>query len=435
MCHIAIDDYCMRKILLPDRRLIALRLPVAMHTIADLRKLAQETGANVIWIMPDTNASLSLEEIDGYKLTISYDDSERNRMPRWALIKHAGKEVQVGWSHHFGWKVEKPLDILASVDYVETAVGTHLEWSPVHYGRTIFRQKYHANNTLRAKIAESEIDLLELPFMESACAIQWKHAEIGMCARSGYFWHHVDRRSSYPTSAKSVYVGLGTPIHVGPEHNRKSTTEIGIYRIKWNINMSDFDGKCLPLIVSEGREWVTHDLLNMLDSRGYEWELQEAWIYERSCQLLRSWADKMFDYRKDLRDEKKYVYQRARENAENTIKLASNGFLGSLGSDKFKQFRRPDWYVSVIGKARTTVLGALHKFRRFNPVLVCADDIWFASREPDIEKALCDVFVRRDEPGGFRPKGTVTMDDDVMENLRSSMSVVEMHTYLKGIEK
>jgi hypothetical protein len=427
-----------------DRHVHKYVLSQPISNIVDAWKVGRPLGINRFWVLPgshfDSLRDRVVQATEDYKLTITYNDMEYQTGVRFAVCKKDGYEIALGWTDHFGWEVDCSLDILSTIDYLEkTPISEKKKlevlWSPVHMGRTVFRGKYHANDTLQEKIKECSFDLHELPYGESACAIDWKSGMVNELVKEGMYLHHVDRNSSYPTSAKSVYVGIGDPYHVTKGDEKIVPMEGGIYRVTRNVNERVFDDVRLPLIIPLGRQWVTYDILHLAMSAGYEIDILEGWEYSEAVPLLRTWADKMFSYRKEVRENVSgYVYERGRKNAENTVKLMAVGTLGSFGSKHFKQFRRPDWYASVIGKARVTILNALARFQKYNPVLVCKDDLWFATGGSDTEREMPELFIRSTQPGGFKVKGIVPVDTAVLEVLQSSRSVVTIHTNLKGRE-
>jgi len=408
-------------------------LTVVIAHLTDLWGVAQQLQTYRLWITPSALKGLIIDDSnEEYKVKISYENEVKKEQPRYALVKKNGVEVAVGWSHHWPWRIETAFDMLVTLDYIVLATGREPEWSPVQFGRAKFRDKYHATNALREKVKDPEIDLFDTPFIHSASVLYWLSSQLKEWIKEGLFLHHIDRRLSFSTSSKSVYVGWGNLRKVEADYIRTESNETGIYCVIWDAALSDFDGIKLPTIFTTGQAWVTADQLVMAKNNGYEIQILEGYIWEHSSQLFRTWADAMFSYRDTLTDTTTYKYERARVNAELTMKVAANATIGSFGSKRFQEFRRPDWERAIVGKARCTVLAALKHFKHLCPVLVVSDDIWFLSSEPDIEKALGEMFERRNLPGGFRPLGTVAVTKEIVQKVRVSTDAIALHTFLKG---
>lgn len=416
-----------------DNRVIRRRdLKAIPKTLTDVWNLAMELQVYRLWVFPSSLNGLFMgESNDNYKIKVSYENEGKKEKPRYALVKRNGYEIAIGWCHAWPWHLETTFDLLVTLDYIVQCTGMEPAWSPVYLGRSKFKQKYNATETLRKKIKDPDFDLFTFPFIESASAPYWINPQLKNWVKEDLYLHHIDRNASFPTSSKSVYVGYGELRKVPSTHHLEDN-ESGVFHVHWNIGESDFDGVKLPLLLREGQEWVTPDQLRMSKNNGYDIELLEGYVWENSSQLFRKWADDLSGYRSDLTNKGKYKYELARQNTLATVKTMSNATIGSFGSTKFAELRRPDWERTIIGKARCTTLNALKKFKHLYPVILVCDDIWLLSNKPDIEDALGEMFEHRSEPGGFKPLRSIAITQTIIDRIQKTSDPITLHTYLKG---
>jgi hypothetical protein len=431
--HAVITEQGISAISLTARKVEKYTLPCPITNIMDAWKVGKDTGITHFWVMPGTeldNSSAMFANSEDYKVFATYDD-EQQEFPRFARCKKDGYEVYMGRVQQFGWEVQTPLDILSTVDYLTRLLGTDIVWSPSYVGKAVFKKGYSTTDVLRNRVRESTVDLRQLPFTEAAGAVYWKRGGLETL-QPGHYLHHVDRNSSYLATCKSVYTGVGDPVHLVAGDSPILGTCAGIYRVTWNVGESPFNGRDLPVIIRDSQEWVTQDLLQLAIKQGYDLDIKEAWIFEQSHQLFRKWADKICDVREALKtDVVSYPYERGRINAYNTDKAIAVATIGSFANKEVKQFIRPNWNADIVGKARVTILNTLNKFQKYHPVLACADDIWFLSPHGDIQTAVSDVLVRSESVGGYKPKHTVKVIPQIVEKL-VALSPIAAHTYLKN---
>lgn len=450
--HAVVTDTHIIWISVNERKLTGCKLKEELLHISELWQIGKDTGITHFWIMPNTLIEQAgwdfLKDREGYKIFIPGE--ERGIEPKSATCKKgftAGLfEINVNYPEHgngFGWAVEKPLDVLATVDYLSQVLGTSdITFSAMHIGKEHLRWQYHRTKRMQSHIAKPDTDLSKIPFRRSAPEIYFSSPltqdMIGM------FYHLVDKNAAHPSAAASMMTGTGNPLHLVQDTNYMELKKPGLYRVSFEVCNSPFDGKQLPLIIES--EWVTLDVLKFARKYGYMVEIHEAYVFSHGYQVFDEWARELWKARQALKDTARFPYEPARLNAYFTMKEIMNKTISSMKENV-------NWWCDMVSLARVTRLANLYKCMTEDnqlPLYVYVDDVAFVSPEPTVEQAIPSIFKRklktdgstvdnRSELGGYKSKYSfqitaemVAECPDVTE-LTPAQAAGRMHAYMKRV--
>lgn len=418
--HAVLTDTSLVSIAQTERKLITRAIDERPRNLAEVYELARKTDCTDIWVMPGTGYDYSPHDftkpVDGYDIRVNYDDVEKT-VPRSASIVKPGTYgiVRVMYPHRgrFQWEVQKPVDVLSTIDYLSTQLKIPVQWSPGWMAFETIR-KEHSSGKHQEWVREASMDMYALPFMKAARDVLWplpparRPSHPLTATHIGWYLHVYDKNSAFLASCTNANVGCGDPVYVD---RCTDTTKPGIYRVTVNPGSSRFDNVQLPYIIdpTKGQQWVTRNVLAFAQQRGYEVQVQDAYQFNEQHQILRQWAEDLWEVRYEL-DPKRgcnplFPCEAGRLNAYHTVKEIACMGVGKLGSKHYDhQFKRPNWWADVVGRTRETVLYALAKYRDMGhtPVIAYADAIGFVSRNPDPRTAVPGILDREGKLGGYK---------------------------------
>lgn len=404
------------------RKLQTIKLAVPVTHIADLWQQGQSTGITHFWIMPgtqfDSAGYSAVAKRDGYSIFIPLRDTEREEeKPRSARCwkDHTGggtHQVIIGYAgrYPFEWTVEKPLDVLACIDYLEQALNIPVQWSPQSMGEAYLRGLYSKTERLKSYLRPMTVDAHDIPFGVAGQDVRWKRQIQPLEHMGGEWIVRFDKNSAHPSAASSMTTGSGDPVYVQGE---PSVIRPGIYHVSFEIGQSLFNDASLPVIIE--REWITADVLKFARKQGYTVQVHECYIFEESHKLFTEWASDLWCARQLLKDKDAFCYEPGRVNAYETMKPIMNRTISSQKQNK-------NWYVDMVGCARVAILANLQKIRAEHdllPFLVWHDDIGFVCKGPDPEKEMPGMLARADKLGGYKFKGAVPLTPELVKELNA----------------
>ncbi len=412
-------------------------LPCEPFRITDLYAVARGNGITHLWLMDDVDVDMDTPA--EYSIFATYEDAEQ-QYPVFARIYKNGQygEVKIGFdTERWGWHITAPVDILATIHYLEQVLGVPVEWSPGHMGTELVK---HLNRTARREewVRDSTVDLFQLPFKSASGGqggdLKWKTGlEI---EGQELYLHQFDKRSGYLSVCSDLYVGAGDPVEMeGLDALNRSLP--GVYRVKLSASISDFDNEQLPMIIAN--EWVTLDVLKFAMNQGYSVQLYEAHVWEEKHKTLASYASKLWESRRIFREDySRFPHQLARQNAENTMKEIALVATGKFASEsKAGAFRQPYWWAAVVGKMRVAMLANIHKIYQntgLSPALIYAYSVYYASTDSNPRTAVPGILDREDKLGGFRHDGTWRITPEIIEQFRCAKPGI-IQKYLEHTEK
>lgn len=424
------------------RSMRSVPIPYHLDHMGKIHQLGRELQISTFWILPGTawdvedNSFLSATDGQQYDLFISRSDkSDPQSPPLFARIwerngprgiTYLGYPDRGRWQ----WEIEQPLDILATVMYLEDVFSQHIEhvpattlgaripvhvrWSPGHMGQQLLKKVSSAHPEW---LRDASYDLRELPFNQAAQDLNWK----GELTRDdvGKWLHHYDKNSAYLAACCGVQLGTGDPVHV--ERGYIDCKLPGIYRVRvlesGNLNAP-------PLL--HDKEWFTSDLLQYACSRGYQFEVLEGYQFQDYHQALAKWAKTLWDVRCHL-DVRRgqthdFPYAVGRDNAYRTIKEIATISVGMLAAGKVTYgsgaILRPNWLPDVVSKARVNVFRNLEKLqltRARRLFMIVTDGLWFVCDDPDPTTAVPGILARDSELGGYKYEDSVPITPEMVE--------------------
>lgn len=395
--------------------------------VGDICTLANQQNITHIWLAPGSHLSRSADQLlsstpDEWDTFFSNSEQDGSGFPMFGRVwlkgasDKEGRTVKIGFPEHGRWEWDEEknaLNLLGAIHYLQSELQIPVEWSAGHMAT---EQVKMLNRRAKRQewTREATIDLKSLPFNKSARDLIWKTERLAGL-ETGLYLHQFDKNSSYLAACTGVQVGAGDPVHV------TDTTEMdcnlpGIYRVTFNVASSIFDGQTLPLIITT--DWITHNVLQTARKYGYEVAIHEAYQFPEKHRTLETWANALWTVRTRLKSQSEdYPNERARALAYGVVKDVALIGVGKFASKKTSQFLRPDWWASIVGRARATMfymLSELHK-KSYMPVLIYNDSIYIVSPDPIPETAGPDFYTRAGKLGGYKHEGTLLITDEVVE--------------------
>lgn len=291
----------------------------------------------------------------------------------------------------------------------------------------------HTNRYHIQWLKEPETNLLQLPFKKASYDISWKRDDFVDFDRSfPVYLHRFDKNSSYLAACTGVAVGVGEPVHITDDIELSYP---GIYRVSYEVGSSRFDGVSLPRCFRDKQLWATSDQITRARKLGYVVTVSEGYQWHEKHRVLEDFATFVWNAREGYHplrgDTKRFPHPACRAHAYHFTKsLALH--LGRLASSKYEEFRRPDYYSSVVGRARETVLYMLDNLvtQGHTPVLVYADAIYLPSYEKDRRKAFPTLVEKETKLGGYKYEGFYEVEDELLELWRTEKPGIIV-TFLK----
>ncbi len=414
-------------------------------TVIDARHawlVAQAQGISHFWLMPGSEQECAgdfLSEYEGFRTFVSKTSEGLPKFASIRLIARSGHTVHIGYpaQGRWNWEIESPIDILQTVDYLESKMGVPVEWSPGHMGGDLLNQAWaHKPEVIR----DCERDLRDLPFSEAAMGIDFRRELTEDMI--GQWMHHYDKNSEYLAACRSVNNGIGDPVHLLDIAGDIKPGLPGIYRVEWGRGVLEecaFDNILLPMVIDPRQEWITNDVLEYALKEGYMVKILEAWVFEDYKKILDAPAWAIWSARKEFKDEIFYDNQAARQNAYNTCKEIALIFVGNFamsrqihpGIDRI----HPNWWADVVGRARVALLANIKRFAAVAgaPICVERDGLFFVSRDANWRTAVPGILDRQGELGGFKHEGSCVLTQDMYERAKS-MKAGELAALFKEAE-
>jgi hypothetical protein len=410
-----------------------------IETLSDLLEGSEKAGITHVWIVKGCALSARLASPDVPLIGWTLREMKGKRGYTYCSAirngKHLDDKIQVGWADGRVWPwlgCESPKTLLASIAYLETAVGVPLEWTPAHVALDVIRAKNASRwGWLTGLTTDLEKDCPVSGFRYGATCKEltdWK-APLG----DGKYLIDIDGNSDYGAAMTGLNCGEGNPSWAGPgpDCERDWTTrddpryDGGCYNGKrpgfWCVEVfkfdSLFDGKRLPDF--EDYRWMTTDMIEQLRQEGYHIIVKMGWYWKVYHQTLRSTvSDKekngLWDLRLIWRAKK--GQSAAHENVYESIGSILHTVHGKLGDDDISQrrFYRPDLWAMVVAKAISRMMYRIVKIYRtygILPVRIHIDGLKYVVDDPHMLDALFDA----DKLGGFKHVKTVEITQEMRE--------------------
>jgi hypothetical protein len=272
---------------------VALTGPIV--NLGDLARLALDANVSFVWVLPGTHLSQAADRNfivgvgEEWDVFASYSRMEENR-PMFARIwrkktpGRAGRTIYIGFPEWGTWPWTCPdvVTLLATVSYIESALGLPVLWSP---GRMALDLLKALNLEKRASwLSPLSTDLRTLPtndgktlpIMKCARDLTWKR-QLTPREKKMKWVHKYDKNSMYLAAATGLLVGESDPLHV--EGDAFDERLPGIWRIRAERGDSVYDSVKLP---SPTRmEWLTTAMVTCAMKMGYQVEVLEGYQWNK----------------------------------------------------------------------------------------------------------------------------------------------------------
>ncbi len=294
-----------------------------------------------------------------------------------------------------------------TIQALEQQLGIPCQYSAWWTGRRLLQEVWKKKPQV---IRDTTFDLRDLPFNEASRDVAWRRdLDPNMIGKS---IHHFDKNSQYLSACRSVNCGIGDPVHL--------TENIvpglpGIYRVNAHNIMVEFGGYLLPEVIEPGQEWVTNDVLVFAQSKGYEVEIYEAWVFLDYTRILDKWAEKIWNARAAL----KGVHDEAYREMKNIAIVGVGSFATSKEKKKTPGWDliHPNWWSDVVGRSRVAMLCNIAKYGA--PVLVETDGLYYVTRDHNYRTAVPGILDRMGLSGGYKHEGSFLLTEEIYSQART----------------
>src|SRR6266567_1390713 len=447
------------------RALQSIPVPPQMSDWSTLFTQAVQAGLTSVWVMPGSRFSReasrsSLEQIDSvWEVVATYSQLDLARplcASVWRKLRavRQGAVLSLTFPEYGGWEWQVPdaTALLATVTYLEHALGIPVNCSPEQLALDLLKSLTVETDASQVSLTRPPtVDLRSLPtsngqtlpILESARPVVWTRPLMIAEWRLKYL-HKYERNTLDLESSTEVQLGAGDPLYSanGRAYDGKMP---GIWRVKAETAGSIFDGKRLPSCIHG--EWMSTPEVKCCTDIAYQVHVTEGYYWPESHRTLERWATTL---QKALQRFKlvntTYRHAPARSNASHTIQA-----IAQLGIEKLADFAplagkqektpgglyRPDWWAQIVGQSRASVFAHLVTLvgRGSMPVLVDRHTLWFVSNDPNPLTAVPGLAPEK--PGGYKAayEAPLTLSSEIKEAFRTSNNATQLALMLDALAK
>lgn len=206
--------------------------------------------------------------------------------------------------------------------------------------------------------------------------------------------HGFDRGGSYLAGVAGLQLGVGAPTYMQPGSAIQFNKNIPGY---WRIEMpaksewlypNPLDPRNRDEDFTGQLTWVTTPTLEIAIDLGYEFEIQEAYVWENHTRLLDTWYGKVRDALLTLDTvDPDDIAARA---VVKTLYKRGLGLMASFEHQRGRDLFAPERYHAIQAKARGAIIRRVHQIGTDTgrwPVAITADTVLYTSNESDPAKA------------------------------------------------
>jgi len=397
------------------RAMRSLLLPLEVNGRSGLLDFLWQTGLSAVWVMPTTALSRGVtcsqleEQAGGRWSMVVHSDPAEPAKPTCVLYwpkessQHEARRLAVSFPEYagWGWRLADMKSLLATVTYLDQAVGRHVLDAP-----NLVAHQVLADLTRDQPISQmrsSTVNLHRLPGLEGcsipmgvqAPGLVWKRSLTLVEQRQKYL-HKYTHFSHYLEACLNVQLGVGDP-QVAASGRLYDGVRPGIWRVNGELAGSIFDGKLLPSCLNE--EWMSTPQINCCRDIGYRMQVQEGSCWREAYAPLTRWATSLWQSAERLHTHlQHYRHAEGRANALHTLKLLAQFGVAVIGREQAAGgWGRPDWWAQITGRARALQFADLVRLARRGtmPALLAGDALWVVSDEPHPQKAVPDLLAAR----------------------------------------
>lgn len=427
--------YSPGSLMIYDKKQLKVLSALNCVSIVDVYNVARHHGITHIWVYPthpfiDTHCN-----DETYDTFTSYDD-ESNTIPKYTRIfqKAVYGQVFIGFlsGSDWGWTIETPLDVLATIDYLQEVLGVVVSWSPGHVATELVK---HLNGTAKRQlwVRPEQVNPYSLPIMKSATDLFFNFRVAPDV--EGMYLHQYDKKSAYLAACLDLFVGAGDAVHVVGD-TPIDTKLPGVYRVTATLEREEtfIDRFLFPLLQDK---WVTSDILEYAQYKGYQVTIHEAHQWIEKHKTLARYAEVLYNSRNVFREQvTRFPHVNGRNNAETTLKDITLRAGGKFASKKYHGgFSHPYWFMAMVGKNYTTMLAHVNKVLEKSgqaPVLAYNDSLYYLSTDSNPLTACPTLFTcgRANGMGKFKHEGTWIVTPELIETFNTAKWAGEIVTVL-----
>ncbi len=360
------------------------------------RELAQ------VWVLPGTSLSRHvtcpwLEQASPQWIALAHPVPGEPERPACAFLlpeasaRRQGRQLALVFPEHagWGWKLDDPTALLATVTYLHETLGRSLLDAPALVASQILTDLVGDEVSAPARSPAIDVNMLKCSDGVPLCPrdqgddLVWMRPLTFREERQRYL-HKYSHFSRSLEACMSVQLGTGTPQH-DTDGRGYDGLHAGLWRIKGERLGSVFDGKQLPCGLAY--EWMSTPQVRCCQEMGYQVRIQEGYLWPQSQPLLRPWAATLWQAAERLYSQRAaYRHAQARANAIHSIRLLAEQGVALLAQDQAAGgWARPDLWVQVVGQRRAQLFAHLVRLvrRGIMPVLINQDAFWVVSNDPN----------------------------------------------------
>lgn len=381
------------------------RYPGYIERAGQLIQMAIDKELLSLWIVSDSSLSRratheflmnSSEEYD-----LLYNDEKGDRLisfqgyPRsvnWQPTRYVGYCDRLAWDFdnqnprdigHALFHVEKKLNIAmkpypgtVGMDLIKKSLAKNPEWiKPTVNGRW----QYPLTSDLRwaRKLTREELD--------------YKYV------------HAIDKNSMYLSSCRGLMLPAGQPTHY--KSPRFVVKKPGVWKL---TGITGLYSDLLPKPIY-GDGWYWTPTVNFLRAQKFEFEIEEAVVWEESHQTLDTFANDLWAARRDLKNQDHLAYLQIKDIATATIGRLAH--WPEHTSRNTLDYYHPGWYSMIVDQSRARMhwrIKTLHD-TGYSPFMCYTDSICFLSNKRDMHDDIPALLENEAHLGGYKPHYTVEL--------------------------
>lgn len=343
-----------------------------INSLLDLLRIAHALEITNLWLAPGSRLSHEAKDLMERRRGVNiYEKSTiaGDGTPLFLLIESTPdlKIAWPEWDSRWPWaKCSDASTLFNSLLYLQDVLEAEIAWGPGHVGQGIIKKLNIKHPTWLAPV---ELPAVMKDKKNYAVDMHWHRPLVDEEKQPGMWLHLFDGNSKYLAACTSVNIGEGEPIHITDGPYRFDPRMPGMWRIgyawKWTPELEyDFAG---------------------LEQRP---DIDEAYVWPRYHQALRSWGEYLWDGRQALKYSLGTLGTPEQEAAcELALEALKEVYVQAHGW--FPKQGRPDiWCMIVAAALRSTGFKRRQMAQPEHGLEACywkADMLGFVSLGPDRE--------------------------------------------------
>jgi hypothetical protein len=326
-----------------------------------------------------------------------------------------------------GWSLaecENPRTLLTALLYLERAFGIPLG-GPGYTGIELMRKTTenhpHYWRTGAADVipAHIETDLV------------W-HRPLTPVEQLSKYLHLYDGNGKYLAACTGAKLGVGVPehLHINIWPDDALTQAMlkgapGVWRFKPDRGAPSYVFKDAQ-IGADGTLWAYTPVVAELMREKYAIYILEGYLWEEWHETLRTWAEKLWKVRQDLKtNESRYPNREAALIAQKMSKIIAVHGVGwlDLASERAKPkgehgtMHHPDKRNTIIALVKARMMRTIAQFQEkgYQPCLIQVDELGYISDDPNPDTAIPGLMARKEQLGGFKHAHTFELTPDIIK--------------------